>query len=721
MTAAGAGTPARSRLACALPFLAYVLAALIGALAVAGLMPAATIAGDGGLWTAPAGDIAQNVTGHLALQADGWRFPPLVAGNLMWPHGLSIAMTDSNPFMSLLGKLVADIRGETGNLMGIWFAACWVLQPVAAVYAVRSFGARRLESMLAAAVFSVCFPALLARTEHMNLCAHFILLLALGLAARMVAAGDGRRARAWLLAGGLLTFAILVHPYLFVFSAALLAAPLLQVLLQDQRGRLRATGYYLAACAVPVLVYGGLSGALGGAEKRFGYYSMNLLSPIWAQRSGVFGASLPVLDATGGQYEGFNYLGAGGLVLIGLAVLAGLLGRRAVVPPGAAATPDWRPLLLVLAGLALLSLSTRVYAGDLLLVSVLVKPMNQIFGLVQSSGRAFWAVGYALILGSIVMLERRLPRPALGLVLAAVVGLQVADVRPLQADARAVLSGTGQRAPVIAIPPGARLLTIPSVCTADPRAEEKAATLRYAAIRAGLLLSDIKVSRLPRWFNCEIAVSDGAELPLRDGEIRLFLETGGQSRFRLEAMGAGVACGQQDGMIACSRGLGVIWPDPPPYGAPLREVATSVAAQGTALDPLLSFGWQHDAAGLAWSEGPRATLLFRVPPSVARTGALIRLGLEGVARRPGQVRPVVLRAGEGAGMAADLPDLQPAVLEVPVAPAAMPDGIVRIAIDIDHPVDPTARGIAAPVGRAGVRLVSLDVAPLVARPAGNPD
>jgi hypothetical protein len=51
----------------------------------------------------------------------------------------------------------------------------------------------------------------------------------------------------------------------------------------------------------------------------------------------------------------------------------------------------------------------------------------------------------------------------------------------------------------------------------------------------------------------------------------------------------------------------------------------------------------------------------------------------------------------------------------------MPDGIVRIAIDIDHPVDPTARGIAAPVGRAGVRLVSLDVAPLVARPAGNSD
>ena len=290
MTSARAGIPARARLASAVPFFAYVLAALIGALAVAWLMPAATIAGDGGLWTAPTGDIAQNVTGHLALQSDGWRFPPLVAGNLMWPHGLSIAMTDSNPFMSLLGKLLADIRGAPGNLMGVWYAACWLLQPLAAVYAVRSFGARRLESMLAAAVFAVCFPALLARTAHMNLCAHFILLLALGLAARMVAAGDGRRARAWLLAGGLLTLAILSHPYLFVFSAALLAAPLLQVLLAGRRDRLRATGYYLAACAVPVLAYGALSFSLGGAEKRFGHFSMNLLSPIWPQRSGVFGA-----------------------------------------------------------------------------------------------------------------------------------------------------------------------------------------------------------------------------------------------------------------------------------------------------------------------------------------------------------------------------------------------------------------------------------------------
>ena len=51
----------------------------------------------------------------------------------------------------------------------------------------------------------------------------------------------------------------------------------------------------------------------------FGDYSMNLLSPIVPQRSGLFKSMNAIIDSTGGQYEGFNYFGFGGLLIIAVA------------------------------------------------------------------------------------------------------------------------------------------------------------------------------------------------------------------------------------------------------------------------------------------------------------------------------------------------------------------------------------------------------------------
>jgi hypothetical protein len=77
----------------------YIVAAFIGLVATLLLMPRDALLGDGGLWASPYGDIATTLTGHVAFQADAWRWPLLHSANLMWAHGLSTAMTDSNPFV----------------------------------------------------------------------------------------------------------------------------------------------------------------------------------------------------------------------------------------------------------------------------------------------------------------------------------------------------------------------------------------------------------------------------------------------------------------------------------------------------------------------------------------------------------------------------------------------------------------------------------------------
>ncbi|HTR17211.1 MAG TPA: hypothetical protein VMI52_09285, partial [Acetobacteraceae bacterium] len=508
---------------------AYGPALCIGLLITFNLMPMAMLQGTGGLWATPGGDVAQNLAGHLALQDGGWSWPPLLAANLMPPHGLSIAVTDSNPFMSLLAKLLHTALGWTRpvNLLGLWLAACWVLQPVAAVYALRGLAPSvRWEGALAAAILGALFPALLFRVGHVNLCAHFVLLTAIGLVARRLHALTWRD---WIAPCLLMTAAVLFHPYLFVYTAALFCAPWLQAAIERRPDARQAFGYFVMAAVLPVALFFMLSGTLGAGSKGFGYFSMNLFSPVWPARSSLFGPNRPVLDATGGQYEGYNYLGAGGLGLLLVALLS-LLWRRPLLRP-------WRGLLLVLLGLFLLALSTKVYAGHRLLISLGIRPWDQLFGWVQSSGRAFWPVGYALLLAAIATVSARLPRSAAAAILAAACLLQWIDTGRLRADAQAYYAGADANPPPLTLPAGARLLSTVPVCTASEPANNAAAALRLAALRAGMRLTDIKLSRPPSWFNCEKILSDGLELPVQPGELRVFLDLPALPKLRLAALG----------------------------------------------------------------------------------------------------------------------------------------------------------------------------------------
>jgi hypothetical protein len=692
--------------------LSYFAALLIGLAAAAYFLPLATILGSGGLWVSPGGDLAENLTGHLAFQATGWTWPLLLTPNLAWPHGTSIAMTDSNPLISLIAKVVAKMRGEPINLFGIWLATCWILQPVAAVYALRGFHCRALETAIAAAILAVLFPALLARVSHINLMGHFLLLLALGVSLRTLDAKSFSPRRC-LAVMALLSVTALCHPYLYVFSAAVIAAPALQAMIDRQANAKKSIAAYLAAVVAPIALYAMLSGTLGGSERGFGFYSMNLLSPFWPQHSGLFGAERPIIDATGGQYEGYNYLGAGGLLLLAVAatVLAVLRWRWGW-------PPNWnrsRALVIILVALTLLALSSRIYLGHILVLSLGIKPWDELFGAIQASGRAFWLVGYALVLGALAIVTSFLPRPGVRILLVVAVVLQVIDTAPLRAAAQDYFVGRDQVPAPVAPLPDAFWLTLVPVCTHPGPPSEVAGKLRLNAIQAGMWLRDMRVSRLPRWFNCESALTDGLETPLVPKEMRVFLEAPATTLFRQAALGAEAICGSIEAMIVCTRGLPLAIGTPIAPGPALPALSLPAPdVSGQALKPLYSYGLKEDEGGLAWSEGPRASLLFRVAP-LPQTGTfLLRLRIDGIARSIGGARPISVKIDGAAPIDVDLPDVRPTTVDLRVAAGSVAEGTMRVVFDIDHPVDPRARNLAAPVGRAGLRLYALSVSLLEA-------
>ena len=682
------------------PALAYAAALTCGVALVFVLMPPEAITGAGGIWRSPAGDMAQGLTGHLAFQLDAWRWPLLFAKNLFWPHGVTIALTDSNPLFSLVAKLLGTVSpGPPRNLLGVWLALCWLLQPVAAVFALRAL-CRSLAGAVAVAVLAGLFPALLIRLGHVNLCGHFLILLALGLTLRLLQEKTTRR---WIAAGLVLTIAILSHPYLFMAAGSTLAAvPLQATIRRRDRSWWRAWPPFLAVTGAPVLLFALLAGTLGGGDKGFVVYSMNLLSPFWPQRSGLFGADLPIIDATGGQYEGFCYLGAGSLLLL-LAALP-RIGRLR----------RWPGLVTVLAGLTVIALSSRVYLGQIKLLDLGVKPWEDIFAVFRASGRAFWPVGYALVIGAVVAVCR-LPTAARLPLLAAAIVLQVLDTAPLRLAAEHTMQGLdGFAGPLPALPAAADLLTtLPTPgCSAAPEARALSNPVLLAGVRAGMRLGDVGVGRSPVWFNCEKVLSDGLELPLLPREIRVYTDPATQVALRPVLLGPDAICRRDSGVTLCGRDVGLPEAGRLLAGEPVAAPALpAIGLTGAALQPLLGARWRAGDTGF-WSEGPRATLLFAARPGLALT---VVLHLEGIATRAGGVRQVSISAGRTSLGTFDLPDGTERAISVEVPQAAIETGIVRLAFDVFRPVDPGRRNLQAPVERASLWLNALDL-----RVAHNP-
>jgi hypothetical protein len=418
-------------------------AVLIAVAYVMTIFPAAFVLGYGSFWNNPRGpwlmdsadkfesaDVLAVIVDYLGFLRTSWHLPVFFVPNLGAPSGTSVIYADAIPLVALLGKLTSELVGHPINPYGLWIAACFVLSAVFAGLFVIELGQRSLLAVMAASLLALSAPTLLYRFGHFGLMAHFFVIGALWfyLRDRLVRSSWTLTARwaVWL------CLATLIHAYLFAMVAAIYAASLLRRL-DLNRGHALALlrEPLIIACALALVMVlaghfgkgtsNGYPGALG-----FGYWSMNLASPFWPQRSGLFPGFKAIIDATGGQYEGFNYFGFGAILLIGAAVLLNIRQLRGLIRAH-------ETLCVVLICLTALAVSHRVFLGSGKLLDLDVsRRFDILFGAFRSSGRMFWPVLYAVMLTGLVLVLRRL---APGWKTAVVVGcciLQLVDTEPLR-------------------------------------------------------------------------------------------------------------------------------------------------------------------------------------------------------------------------------------------------------------------------------------------------
>jgi hypothetical protein len=525
------------------------VAALIGLAAVAYLLPWSTITGQG-LFANPAGDLVTNLIGHLAFQDDGWHWPILRAPSLAWPHGESVALTDSNPLLSLTAKLLRSLLGHRVNLFGIWLALCLALQPISAVYLLRAVRAgapatpvwsERITSG-AMACLALLLPAYMFRVFHINLLAHFILIFALGWA---VLSCKAEKSPGFIPMAVSLALVVLIHPYLYLFTAAIFAAPSLHLLwrgIPGARAGLRALALAVIGSTALFIIASGLT---GGGGPGYGVYSTNVLSPLWPQLSGLFGPDAPVLDATGYQHEGFNYLGAGILLIVATAIVACILSRHATLRLLRNSAGVW----LVTAGLLALAITPTITIGHHVIGPATPQLVQRLFAVVRSSGRAVWVVDYVLLAFAISIISARLaPLPAC-LLLATAIGLQFLDTAPLRQTARIYFSGATQTPPAAIIPTDTTLFRAVPLCSPQ---DVDIDPYRLLALRAGAHLAEARLAYPPTDAACAAALRAGLSEPLEPGETRLFLP-GVLAALDQSALGPNVTCRRAVAGTVCHR------------------------------------------------------------------------------------------------------------------------------------------------------------------------
>jgi hypothetical protein len=540
--------------------LSYLFALALGLGLVAALFPADFLVPRAGQGWAPQGDAAQHAIAQRYFLGDAWRWPPLLAGNLMGPGGLNIAFADGIPLLALLLKASRAWLPEGFHGIGLWYAIAWVAQPIAAVWCLRQAGDRRLLPAIGMALAAAAMPAFINRYGHAALSGQFTLFVALGLYLRLVRAPS---AAGWMAAALALVATLLVHPYLAAMVLALLAAAPLTLLLRgDRRWVGSAAGVVVAAALLGAVMAGfGYLGAVG--DGGFGDFALNLLSPVWPYRSWLLGSfATREVDATGhGGWEGYNWLGLG--LLLGLAAVLALRVGAAL-----ALLRRHAGLALALAALTALAVSFRVGLGG-----GIVLDLGEVPGVLQqfrASGRFFWPVGAALLLGCVVLLAR-IPRIGPALVLALGL-LQFADATP---NRRAIAAWAAERPDWIVdatslralLREADRLTLLPSwpcVPQGDP-AGDHARQLQVLSLAAERPVP-ANTMYVARWRGERPGCTDAAVLatPLAPGELRIILP-GARDQALATMPGTAALCGPVGEVLACRA-----TPPPPGSAAPAR-------------------------------------------------------------------------------------------------------------------------------------------------------
>lgn len=388
-------------------------------------------------------DLTQHYAGWVQFRTSEWSFPLGMIGDMAEGTGTMLSFTDSIPLLAIFFKLFDFMLPETFQYFGWYNLLCFVLQAIAGYQLVR----RKSDSTMFCYMGTLLFlfsPILWERAfRHSALASHWFVLFALLIYLKSREArrnGEQSFPKSYIV---LNVLTVLIHPYFLPMVMIFTALTVWENIIEF-RSYLKNAAFFIVN-AITAFVSGWFIGALGwGVESSrfgYGYFSMNLNAPVNPKSLGGYDWSvfLPELPQMSGNYDGFNYLGMGILLLL---LPASILAVRKVYNRTLHNNVEKRQwirtniwFLLAMLFMTVFAVSNVVSCNDREFLSIpLPYRIYELCGIFRASGRMFYPVYYVLYTGIIYQLaEYAKPKTAF-IVLMAGLLIQAADLSGVMAE-----------------------------------------------------------------------------------------------------------------------------------------------------------------------------------------------------------------------------------------------------------------------------------------------
>lgn len=400
------------------------------------LFPFDYLMGIGRYWENPASEINVSLASLRYYISESQWLPLGHIRSINTPEGINVVYQGVVPLFAFFAKITNQLFGVKINSIYIWSLVSTLLQGVSFAYLITALNIRRGAIVVLVSIIGMLMPAYIWRLEHAVALPHF--LISFGLAYYFIISGKDNSPitirRAIILFAAMLVISFLLNPYITTMVIPIFAASLMHAIFTRKISSFYGVGAAFSVAlgmAVAAYVFGYFYGEkLASAAGGFNFFSMNLMSPFDIGYSSLFKTLIPSLlpaNATGGQQEGMQYLGVGWLFLI---ILAALLNGWSTIK----SIRYHYLLVIMLLGMALFSLSNKIYFGNTLLFELAMpKLLVGITETFRGSGRFFWPAGYLLVAVAIVAIVRKMPKSS-PLILCVAIALQIADTRELRRE-----------------------------------------------------------------------------------------------------------------------------------------------------------------------------------------------------------------------------------------------------------------------------------------------
>ncbi|WP_181336363.1 DUF6311 domain-containing protein [Hyphomicrobium methylovorum] len=662
------------------------------------------------------GDWAANYLGWEFFRQSAWGWP--LGSNPRYGLEISnsVVYSDSNPLLALVFKPISSLSSQPFQYFGLWIYACVILQAWFA-WLLTGLATRSVFLRLLATSFFVFAPPFWFRFGHVNLICHFLILAALYLALTK----NKNKPILWAI---LLGAAVSVHFYVASMLFVIWGADLWARLSSEARARPDRASILREIASTLVLV--GLVGwtvgyfTVGGdvGSGGFGYYRMNLLSPVDPNN---WSYVLKDIKGGPGDYEGFNYFGLGVIILALFAIpfiirewefISGEIYKR-------------RYLFVVMFLLTCFAVSHNIAIGGFEYHLWLPHRVVKALSILRSSGRFFWPVYYLLLFGLIVFTLKANSARQAAILLSLALAVQIIDTH----GGRSKITG------VLAAEVGPQLKTSLADSFWNKAGERYAKVRRLPASNMSSSWRDISYFAsvhnmstdavyLARWNEARMSAlrargPDAVRTGTYDSDTLYVLDDS------LIALAQGSVRAQTD-MLARIDGLNIVapgwnlcgecnksYPSPDAHirlavGEKVSFAAQPPAGQKKLGQSYLAKGWSHQEPSLIWSNGTEARIVIPVTsPDIKHIE--LELGAFVTANHPSQKVSVSLN-GEPT-LETTLLKTDPTIIKIPISDAVSQSltlkPVLELNLALPDAIAPNEIGVSKDPRRLAVNLRSL--------------